>query len=165
VIEIWCARDNTKTERDNFKDTTTTTTKRGTRFAAMSHRSDEIVQKRNNNSKKIGSGSGHRKSLSSSTHGAPPPTTSDQRFAADHRFSSDQRFATSSRDEATDNAQPYMRNNARTMVYDDDDFSVAPSMDQDVKSVVSLVFDDVYKRGRKVRRRRRINKMEEPRIV
>jgi hypothetical protein len=33
---------------------------------------------------------------------------------------------------------------------DDDDFSVAPSMDQDVKSVVSVVFDDVYKRGRKV---------------
>ena len=35
---------------------------------------------------------------------------------------------------------------------DDDDFSVAPSMDQDVKSVVSVVFDDVYKRGRKVSR-------------
>ncbi len=33
---------------------------------------------------------------------------------------------------------------------DDDDFSVAPSMDHDVKSVVSVVFDDVYKRGRKV---------------
>lgn len=32
-----------------------------------------------------------------------------------------------------------------------DDFSVAPSMDQDVKSVVSVGFDDVYKRGRKVR--------------
>ena len=34
---------------------------------------------------------------------------------------------------------------------DDDDFSVAPSMDQDVKSVVSVSFDDVYQRGRKVR--------------
>ena len=33
---------------------------------------------------------------------------------------------------------------------DDDDFSVAPSMDQDVKSVVSVSFDDVYARGRKV---------------
>jgi hypothetical protein len=32
----------------------------------------------------------------------------------------------------------------------DDDFSVAPSMDQGVKSVDSVVFDDVYKRGRKV---------------
>jgi len=34
--------------------------------------------------------------------------------------------------------------------YDDDDFSVAPSMDQDVKSVVSVSFDDVYQRGRKL---------------
>jgi len=34
--------------------------------------------------------------------------------------------------------------------FDDDDFSVAPSMDRDVKSVSSVVFDDVYKRGRKV---------------
>ena len=33
---------------------------------------------------------------------------------------------------------------------DDDDFSVAPSMDQDVKSVVSVSFDEVYARGRKV---------------
>lgn len=33
---------------------------------------------------------------------------------------------------------------------DDDDFSVAPSMEQDVKSVVSVSFDDVYKRGRKL---------------
>jgi calcium/calmodulin-dependent protein kinase I len=33
---------------------------------------------------------------------------------------------------------------------DDDDFSVAPSMDQDVKSVVSVSFDDVYQRGRKL---------------
>jgi hypothetical protein len=40
-----------------------------------------------------------------------------------------------------------MRNNC----LDDDDFSVAPSMQQDVKSVVSVSFDDVYKRGRKVR--------------
>lgn len=35
-------------------------------------------------------------------------------------------------------------------VVDDDDFSVAPSMDQDVKSVVSVSFDDVYQRGRKL---------------
>jgi hypothetical protein len=34
---------------------------------------------------------------------------------------------------------------------DDDEFSVAPGMDRDVKSVVSVSFDDVYKRGRKVR--------------
>ena len=34
---------------------------------------------------------------------------------------------------------------------DNDDFSVAPSMDRDVKSVVSVGFDDVYARGRKVR--------------
>lgn len=36
---------------------------------------------------------------------------------------------------------------------DDDEFSVAPSMDQDVKSVVSVGFDDVYQRGRKVRKK------------
>jgi hypothetical protein len=42
------------------------------------------------------------------------------------------------------------RKNARNFV-DDDEFSVAPSMDQDVKSVVSVSFDDVYARGRKVR--------------
>lgn len=35
---------------------------------------------------------------------------------------------------------------------DDDDFSVAPSMDQDVKSVISVSFDDVYQRGRKLGR-------------
>jgi hypothetical protein len=34
--------------------------------------------------------------------------------------------------------------------FDDDDFSVAPSMDQDVKSVLSVGFDEVYARGRKV---------------
>lgn len=38
----------------------------------------------------------------------------------------------------------------RQQRYDDDDFSVAPSMDQDVKSVVSVSFDDVYQRGRKL---------------
>jgi hypothetical protein len=42
------------------------------------------------------------------------------------------------------------RKSARNFV-DDDEFSVAPSMDQDVKSVVSVSFDDVYARGRKVR--------------
>ena len=39
---------------------------------------------------------------------------------------------------------------------DDDsvaDFSVAPGMDSDVKSVVSVNFDHVYQRGRKVRRK------------
>jgi serine/threonine protein kinase len=40
------------------------------------------------------------------------------------------------------------RNTSRHV--DDDDFSVAPSMDQDVKSVVSVSFDDVYQRGRKL---------------
>lgn len=39
----------------------------------------------------------------------------------------------------------------RHQYLDDDEFSVAPSMDQDVKSVVSVCFDDVYQRGRKVR--------------
>lgn len=38
----------------------------------------------------------------------------------------------------------------RTSRFDDDDFSVAPSMDQNVKSVVSVSFDEVYARGRKV---------------
>lgn len=42
------------------------------------------------------------------------------------------------------------RKSMRNNYLDDDDFSVAPSMDQDVKSVVSVSFDDVYKRGRKV---------------
>lgn len=42
------------------------------------------------------------------------------------------------------------RKSMRNAYLDDDDFSVAPSMDQDVKSVVSVSFDDVYKRGRKV---------------
>jgi hypothetical protein len=42
------------------------------------------------------------------------------------------------------------RKSARNFV-DDDEFSVAPSMDQDVKSVVTASFDDVYARGRKVR--------------
>ena len=42
------------------------------------------------------------------------------------------------------------RKSLRNVYLDDDDFSVAPSMDQDVKSVVSVSFDDVYKRGRKV---------------
>jgi hypothetical protein len=42
------------------------------------------------------------------------------------------------------------RKSMRNVYLDDDDFSVAPSMDQDVKSVVSVSFDDVYKRGRKV---------------
>ena len=35
-------------------------------------------------------------------------------------------------------------------IVDDDDFSVAPSMDHDVKSVVSISFDEVYQRGRKL---------------
>lgn len=43
------------------------------------------------------------------------------------------------------------RKSMRNAYLDDDEFSVAPSMDQDVKSVVSVSFDDVYKRGRKVR--------------
>jgi hypothetical protein len=43
-----------------------------------------------------------------------------------------------------------VRKSTRNVVMDDDDFSVAPSMDQDVKSVVTVGFDDVYKRGRKV---------------
>ena len=43
-----------------------------------------------------------------------------------------------------------VRKSARNVGVDDDEFSVAPSMDQDVKSVVSVGFDDVYKRGRKV---------------
>jgi hypothetical protein len=44
------------------------------------------------------------------------------------------------------------RKTARNFV-DDDEFSVAPSMDQDVKSVVTASFDDVYARGRKVRKK------------
>jgi hypothetical protein len=44
------------------------------------------------------------------------------------------------------------RKQDRRNVLDDDDFSVAPSMDQDVKSVVTACFDDVYQRGRKVRK-------------
>ena len=43
-----------------------------------------------------------------------------------------------------------LRKSMRNVCMDDDDFSVAPSMEQDVKSVVSVSFDDVYKRGRKV---------------
>jgi hypothetical protein len=42
------------------------------------------------------------------------------------------------------------RKTGKNNYLDDDDFSVAPSMDQDVKSVVSVSFDDVYARGRKV---------------
>ena len=38
----------------------------------------------------------------------------------------------------------------RSSRFDDDDFSVAPSMDQNVKSVLSVGFDEVYARGRKV---------------
>jgi hypothetical protein len=49
-----------------------------------------------------------------------------------------------------------VRKSSRHTVLDDDDFSVAPSMDQDVKSVVSVGFDDVYKRGRKVRKQKKI---------
>ena len=41
-------------------------------------------------------------------------------------------------------------NTKRINPLDDDDFSVAPSMDQDVKSVVSVNFDEVYARGRKL---------------
>jgi hypothetical protein len=41
----------------------------------------------------------------------------------------------------------------RSSRFDDDDFSVAPSMDQDVKSVLSVGFDEVYARGRKVSQR------------
>lgn len=52
---------------------------------------------------------------------------------------------------STSSGRRSVRKSSRSTVLDDDDFSVAPSMDQDVKSVVSVGFDDVYKRGRKVR--------------
>mmetsp|Transcript_11380 Transcript_11380/g.32664 ORF Transcript_11380/g.32664 Transcript_11380/m.32664 type:complete len:1038 (-) Transcript_11380:211-3324(-) len=42
------------------------------------------------------------------------------------------------------------RSTNRPNVMDDDDFSVAPSMEQDVKSISSFKFDDVYARGRKL---------------
>jgi hypothetical protein len=42
------------------------------------------------------------------------------------------------------------RKTGKNNYLDDDDFSVAPSMDQGVKSVVAATFDDVYARGRKV---------------
>ena len=45
---------------------------------------------------------------------------------------------------------PKKAGNKRINPLDDDDFSVAPSMDQDVKSVVSVNFDEVYARGRKL---------------
>jgi hypothetical protein len=40
------------------------------------------------------------------------------------------------------------RSNARKL--DDDDFSVAPSLDVEMRSITKHTFDDVYQRGRKV---------------
>ena len=36
-------------------------------------------------------------------------------------------------------------------IHDDGDFSVAPSLDQDCRSIVETSFDDIYTRGRQVR--------------
>jgi hypothetical protein len=95
----------------------------------------------------------------------PSTTTAPRVPMVDNRFSSSAYQAEETDDDdddeynhqqshhtgsSTSSGRRAMRKSSRNMVMDDDDFSVAPSMDQDVKSVVSVGFDDVYKRGRKV---------------
>lgn len=57
----------------------------------------------------------------------------------------------SAHDHSTTRRKSYRKGLTKNQYLEDDDFSVAPGIDQDVKSVVSISFDDVYQRGRKVR--------------
>ncbi|KAG7337841.1 serine/threonine protein kinase [Nitzschia inconspicua] len=111
--------------------------------------------------------SSHSKTRKTNTRVAPIPN-SDSRFSNGISPSSNVCNNSDGEDQDHDNQQQQQsqdaiqknsssarasrsgRKSTRTTVLDDDDFSVAPSMDQDVKSVVSVGFDDVYKRGRKL---------------
>jgi hypothetical protein len=86
---------------------------------------------------------------------APAPTYISE--GEDHDDDDDERYAMQLQHNNNNNSARVSRSgrkSSRTTVLDDDDFSVAPSMDQDVKSHVSVGFDDVYKRGRKVKQER-----------